>query len=169
MSRILSQALLLLFVMFLQVVIFNSINIGHGITIYIYVFFILQLPLSTPGWLSLLLGFMLGLGMDAFYNSGGIHAFSLVFTSFARPLILRTMYSPVELENIPYPSSSTMRYNNFLKYLATLVAIHHLLIAILEIFNFKKIIYALPSVGVNIILTTIFISLLDLLIRKERK
>lgn len=168
MSIFLTQALRMLLLMFIQIAIFNNIYLGFGVTIYIYVFFILQLPLATPRWLMLLVSFFLGLGIDAFFNLGGPHAFASVLIAFIRPILLKFMYTPSEMENIAYPSTKTMRYNNFIRYAFFMIFVHHLAVAVLEIFNLKKLFFSLPSILVSVLLSTIVIVLIDLLKRKEK-
>ena len=72
-------------------------NIGVGwesfpyFNILIYPLFILLLPLRTPTPLVIFLGFIMGISVDVFYNSLGVHAAALTFTAFVRPLILKQL------------------------------------------------------------------------------
>jgi hypothetical protein len=47
------------------------------------------LPLRTPHSVLVLLGFVIGVVIDAFYNSYGVHASACVFIGFIRPFVLK--------------------------------------------------------------------------------
>ena len=57
-----------------QVLVLNNIQFLGYINPYIYILFILSLPVRTPRWASLLLAFVLGLTIDIFANTPGMHA-----------------------------------------------------------------------------------------------
>jgi len=58
----------------LQVLILNHIRIGGYINPYVYGLYILLLPFSTPKWLVLFAGFSIGLSVDIFMSTAGLHA-----------------------------------------------------------------------------------------------
>ena len=71
----------------LQVLIFNQLEFGFGIHMMIYPLFIMLLPFDL-GILSLLLyAFLLGLSIDIFSNTYGLHASSLLMMAYFRPII----------------------------------------------------------------------------------
>ncbi|HNQ38403.1 MAG TPA: rod shape-determining protein MreD, partial [Prolixibacteraceae bacterium] len=57
----------------LQVLLFNQIHLGGFLNPFMYVLFILLLPLSMPRYAVLLLSFFLGMTIDWFSNSPGLH------------------------------------------------------------------------------------------------
>ncbi len=79
-QNILSFVLLVLF----QVLALNNIQFLGFINPYIYILFIIALPVKTPRWLSLILAFILGLTLDIFSNTLGMHAFATVLIAFLR-------------------------------------------------------------------------------------
>lgn len=83
----------LLFLM--QILIFKQLNIIHIGPVYpnifIYPLFLILLPLTISRELLLLLGFLLGLTIDWFYDSWGLHASACVFLAFIRPFVLRSL------------------------------------------------------------------------------
>ena len=52
---------------------------------FLYLGFLLFLPLATPIVVQLLLAFAMGLMMDVFYDTGGLHAAAAVLLGFLRP------------------------------------------------------------------------------------
>src|SRR5690554_4655691 len=77
---------------FLQVIIFRNVHIGRGdfnyIHIFIYPIFILMMPVRTSGTTLMLLAFLMGMIVDIFYESLGVHTSALVFMAFMRPFVL---------------------------------------------------------------------------------
>ena len=121
-----------------QVLILNNIQLGGYINPYLYVFFILMLPLETPGWLLLLLSFLMGLSIDLFENTAGMHASACVYMAFCRPFLLR-MISP--REGFDRGSKLTIQkfgINWFLTYAGIMIVIHHFILFYLEVFRFSS-------------------------------
>jgi rod shape-determining protein MreD len=122
----------------LQVLILNNIQINGYIVPYFYVLFILLMPFETPGWLLLLVAFALGLSVDLFTNTYGMHAAATVFMAFLRPYILemsspRDGYEPGTLPRLHYYG-----FRWFLQYTVILVLGHHLVLFYLEVFRFAE-------------------------------
>ena len=121
----------------IQVLIINNINFGYYINPYIYVLFLLILPVEISGWLLLLLGFVTGITIDMFQNSPGIHSSASVFLAFVRPFVLSNI-SPrdgYETGSLPIPSHFGFMW--FAKYAAICVLAHHLFLFIVEAFSFS--------------------------------
>lgn len=92
-SVVLSNILRFFGLVIVQVLIFKKIAIGGSsfnyVSLIIYPLFLMLLPLRTPHSVLVLLGFILGITIDAFYNSYGVHASACVFVGFARPFVLK--------------------------------------------------------------------------------
>ena len=73
----------------IQVLILNNINFLGYINPYIYVLFILLYPIHNNRLLFIFLSFLLGLSVDLFLDSGGVHAAASVLVAYIRPLILK--------------------------------------------------------------------------------
>ena len=94
--------LLLIQGLILRRVTFDWYSFGF-IHILIYPLFILSLPIKTPRALVLLLAFLLGLGVDIFYDSLGVHASAMVFTAYIRNFIMKILepYGGYNVEDSP--------------------------------------------------------------------
>ncbi len=117
---------LLLFL--LQVLIFRQLNLGglafNYIQVFIYPLFLLLLPVAINRILLLFLGFTLGLLVDMFYNTPGLHASASVLTAFIRPFILNN-FAPrggYKLNAIPLVAEFGTRW--FFRYAAVALVIH---------------------------------------------
>lgn len=87
--------LLFFTLLFVQVFLLRQISIGFGgkdyIFLYITPLFVALLPLLTPRPLVVLLGFLLGLAVDFFYETLGLHAAAGAFIGYARWLVLNLL------------------------------------------------------------------------------
>ena len=77
----------------IQVLALNNIQFLGFLNPYIYILFILSLPVKLPNWITLLLAFVLGLTIDAFSNTMGMHAFATVLVAFLRGGIINLFIS----------------------------------------------------------------------------
>ena len=119
-----------------QVLILNNIQFSGLINPYVYILFILLLPFTTPGYLLLGLSFLLGLSVDIFCNTPGIHAGASVLLGFVRPGLGRLIASREFIEKGNMPSMSQLGFASFLKYVIIAVLIHHLFLFYAESFSF---------------------------------
>ena len=72
-----------------QVLVVNHIRLGGYVHPYIYMIFILLLPINIQNWQLLLLGFGLGLAVDLFTGTPGLHAGATTLMAFCRPRIIK--------------------------------------------------------------------------------
>jgi len=120
-----------------QGLILNNIQLGGYINPYIYVLFILLMPFEAPGWSLPVVGFLLGLSIDLFTHTPGIHASATVFIAFLRPYVL-TMIAPRDGYEVgSFPRLYYYGFVWFLKYTVILVLAHHLFLFYIEVFRFS--------------------------------
>jgi len=130
------------FFVLLQVLILNKMEFSGYLNPYLYVIFILTLPFETPGWLLLTLAALLGLSVDMFSNTVGMHMSASLFLAYLRPFILERFAPRDNYEPGTLPLPSYYGFGWFLKYALILVFIHHLFYFVIESFsveNFVKI------------------------------
>lgn len=121
----------------LQVLVLNHILIFRMISPFFYLIFLLLLPYDTPRAMLIFLGFIVGLSVDAFTNTLGVHAAVCTLIGFIRPGILNKISTRETRESVSAPRISTMSLNWFIGYTAIFVAIHHTLLFMLEAFTFQ--------------------------------
>ncbi|TLX77692.1 rod shape-determining protein MreD [Labilibacter sediminis] len=144
-----------IFFVLLQTLILNKIEFSGYINPYLYVLFILTLPFETPGWLLLVLASILGLSIDIFSNTIGMHMAASLLLAFLRPFILMRIAprDNYELGTLPLPSFYGFPW--FFKYSAILVFIHHLFYFIIESFSLQNIIEILLKTTLSTIFTMV--------------
>jgi hypothetical protein len=140
----------------LQVLLLNNIHLGGYLNPYMYILFILLLPFDTPPWLVLILGFLLGMSVDLFMNTIGMHASATVFMAFLRPGVLKLIAPRDGYEAGTLPRISQQGAEWFIRYALILTFGHHLFLFFAEAFHFADFFATL----LRIILSTIFSSLL---------
>jgi rod shape-determining protein MreD len=134
------------------VFVLNNIRFSGFINPYIYILFILLLPVRFPRWISLLLGFGLGLIIDSFTNTPGVHAFATVLVAYLRKPVINAFISVEEGAN-PLPGLYSFGVAAFVKYLVTLVVIHHTAFYFLEVFSFHDAGSTLMRIALNSFVT----------------
>jgi rod shape-determining protein MreD len=140
-----------------QAFIFNNIDLWGYINPYIYVLFILLYPISKNETLLLFLAFFLGLSIDFFSDSGGIHAASSLVIAYFRPWVLKFSFG-VSYEYNTIKVSHT-NFGRRLTYISILVTLHHLVLFSLESFNIQHTLFVLKSALFSSIFT-IFLCLI---------
>lgn len=156
MNVIVKNILRILVLIFAQGLIFGQLPFGFGIHPMIYPLAIILLPFDTrPVWL-LIIAFFIGLSVDVFMNTFGLHASSAVLIAFIRPAIFRRFAPRDDYDLLKEPTASEWGYAWFIKVSATMIPIHHLWFFILEYFKF--------SAWKDIITSTILSSLISLII-----
>ena len=140
----------------LQVTVFNNFTFLGWATPYLYIYFIIILPTSIPkGWL-FTLGFIMGLSIDIFCNTPGMHTISTLAVTAFRESILRLYFSSDEIES-SRPSAITYGLWRFMRYAITIVALHHLILLLLESFVFMNIWLLIGKIIVCSLFTSLLI------------
>lgn len=141
-----------------QVILFNKMNLFGFINPFPYILFIILYPVNGNKYGLLVSSFFLGLIMDMFLNSGGVHATSCLVLAFFRPNIFKFSfglsyeYQTVKLNDVLTPE----RFS----FILIVVVLHHFTLFILEIFKISII----WDVFVRTIFSTIFTILTCILI-----
>ena len=122
----------------IQALIIKNFELGRFMNPFIYVLYILILPFETPKWLLLISAFLLGISVDLFYDTAGMHAAASVWMAYVRPGVLR-LFAPREgYENSTQPTIQYFGVPWFLSYAGTLILLHHALLFYIEIFRFNE-------------------------------
>ncbi|MCA1741871.1 MAG: rod shape-determining protein MreD, partial [Bacteroidales bacterium] len=140
---------------------FNNIEFSGYVNPYIYVMFILILPVAIPSWILLILAFLTGLVIDLFSGTIGVHAFATVMAGYVRPWVLSLNITAEASEPETSPSSYRNGLRWFLIYVVTVVMIHHLALFFVEIFSFRNFFHTLLRVLLSTAATSFFIVLFD--------
>jgi hypothetical protein len=99
---------------------------------FIYIGFLLLLPLNISRNNLLLIGFFTGLAIDIFYNSLGTHMAAATFIAFLRPLWINAITPRGGYENVESPAIKDLSLSWFLAYSLPLALFHILVLFFIE-------------------------------------
>jgi hypothetical protein len=141
-----------------QVLIFNNINFLGIINPFPYILFIILYPVNGNKSGLLVSSFLLGILMDLFWNSGGVHTAACVMLAYYRPWLFKFSFG------LSY-EYQTIRINDKLSperfsFILLAVIIHHLTLFILEVFTISS----LWDIILRTLVSTLFTTLLCILI-----
>lgn len=148
----------------------NTILFGLN-TPYLYILFIMLLPFETPNWLLFLLSFAIGLNIDIFNDTVGLHASACVITAFVRVSITSITVQRDNYENDPEPTLAIMGFRWFFFYALVLTLVHHFFLLNFEVFRFSEIPATITRVLISSLftLTMVFIAEIVFFRRRQRK
>ena len=127
----------LILVFLLQVFLFNHLQIGSWGFPMIDILFLLNLPVRIPRWAEMLIGVGIGLLMDVWYSSLGVHMAACVAITFLRPIFLNNMVQNIERikDNV---CSRTVGAREYTKCAVFLTLIHHFTVYLLEAWSLQN-------------------------------
>lgn len=155
MNNILSQIFRFILLVTIQIVIVNNVQLFGYSSPYLYLLFIIGFPLNVNRNLLITLGFILGLCIDIWSNSGGVHAGATVLVAYLRPYLLKFSFGvSYEHNNIKL---SQAEFKQQISYIFLMVFIHHLTLFALENFSTKLLLQTLESTVITSILSIVLI------------
>jgi len=160
-NSILRFGLIFIILMLLQVLVFDNIEFSGYVNPYVYIMFIILLPVEIPSWLLLILCFITGIILDFFSGSPGMHSSATVLAGFTRPAILRIVSPRDGYELRAEPSMMSYGLRWFITYTVLVVLVHHTALFYLEVFRFADFFRTLLRVLLSTLFTVTFIVLIE--------
>ena len=137
-----------------QVLIFNNINFFGYLNPFPYVLFIILYPVNGNKPALLLASFLLGIIMDMFCNSGGVHAAASITLAYLRPTFFRFAFGvSYEYQTVKINDKLTPERFSFI--LISIVT-HHFVLFVLETFRL--------NFFFNILIQTIFSTIFTIIV-----
>ncbi|MCH8553636.1 MAG: rod shape-determining protein MreD [Schleiferiaceae bacterium] len=155
-------AILLIF----QVFVLNNIQLMGYLNPYYYLVLILFAPLRFSQVQLLFLGFFVGLFVDWFENSGGLHASASVLLAFVRPTILRLISTKGDLDANSF-SLSALGFGKYSLFALSGIFVHHFTLFLLESFKFVEVIAILTRTVTSGIFTFVMVLIFEILFSKK--
>lgn len=141
-----------------QVLIFNRMDLFGFVNPFPYILFIILYPVNGNKTGLLVSSFFLGLIMDMFWNSGGVHAAACLILAYFRPSIFKFSFGlSYEYQTVKLNDSLTPERFSFI---LIAVIIHHFTLFILEIFKLSSIL----DILVRTVLSTLFTIITSIII-----
>lgn len=122
-------------VVFLQVFLFNHINLwGYAVPL-LGAMVLFHLPLNSGRLAGMFLAFATGVVLDAFSNTPGVSAGAMTLTAFVRYPLVHAMVSKDVVEDA-VPDRHLLGQYKYFWYMAILLGVHHVAYFMLEAFSF---------------------------------
>ncbi|MFV8270736.1 rod shape-determining protein MreD [Flavobacterium sp. GT2N3] len=150
-----------------QIIIFNNMNFLGYISPFPYLLFIILYPVNGNKSGLVVTSFLLGLIMDMFSNSGGIHATACLILAYFRPSIFKFAfglsyeYQTVKLNDVLTPE----RFS----FILLSVVIHHFTLFLLGAFQFSFIFDILIRTLLSTVFTIIICIIIIYLIKPNKR
>lgn len=151
----------------LQVLVFNNIKLFGYLDPFPYVLFIILYPVNSNRSLFIFMSFILGLTLDMFGDTGGIHAIACLLLAYIRPSIFKFSFG-LSYEYQTIKIAEKISYER-ISFIVLSVFIHHFLIYMLELLRFGLILDIFLRTLLNTIFTTIICVLTIYLIKPSRR
>jgi len=143
-------------VMLLQVLLFDQLQLLGVCHPYIYVLCLMMMPITLPHSADMIIGAAVGIVMDIFCNSLGVHMAACILLMFLRPYILGTIVSDKDRLNEQI-NLRTIGMEALIKYVVILVVIHHLTVFMLAAWSWSHIGFVLIETVVSSFITGLIV------------
>ncbi len=150
-----------------QISIFNEINFWGYINPYPYIMFIFLYPVNGNKYGILLSSFFLGLIMDMFCNSGGVHTTACIVLAYLRPTFFKFSFG-VSYEYQTIKINDKLSSERF-SFILISVITHHLILFLLEAFRISFFWDILNKTITSTIFTTIICIILIYLFKPNKR
>lgn len=169
MNRVFIHIIRFVLLVVAQVLLVNHIRLGGFVHPYIYLIFVMLLPVNMPGWQLLLSGFGIGLVIDLFMGTLGMHAGATTLMAFCRPSIIKLVSGSLKFDSIREPNLSQLDFLWFLRYTLCMVFVHNFTLFMLEGFSFHLVGQALLRILISIPVSTFLILMIIMLFSPTKK
>lgn len=151
----------------IQVLILDEFNVFGYINPIIYQLLIILLPFNINSVQKLFLAFILGISMDIFEDSGGIHAAATLTIAYLRPLFLRNAFGlSYDYQTLKFYDAP---FRERFSYVSLMVLVHHAVLFSLEIFSVDHLLFFVEKTIYSSIFSILLIMITLNLIRKNSK
>ncbi len=170
MSSLVKNIIRFIVFILVQVFVFNNIPpLHHLVNPYVYFLFILWLPFKIGRRTLMVYAFALGLCLDFFTKTPGLHAASCVLIAYMRPFIINLLIPNEGDTNFNEPSIKSMGFAPYFTYVALLTFFHHALLFLLEALQFADLFYFIIKTLLSVAISLLIILITEILfVRKQR-
>ncbi|WP_373522485.1 rod shape-determining protein MreD [Aquiflexum sp.] len=152
-----------------QVMILKNLVLFGSAFCFLYMLFILLLPVQIKTIPTLLISFFLGLGVDLFYDTMGIHTAALLAIGFIRYRWLQVLVPTGGYDDDLQPSMLNMGFGWFLSYSLPLILIHHTLFFYIESLGTDLFMSSVQKIIASAIFVFIMSIIVQLLLYRRRR
>jgi rod shape-determining protein MreD len=152
----------------LQVLVLNNIHLFRIMTPFLYLYIIIKIPVSITRSQVIAISFMVGLVIDIFSNTQGMHMAACSLAGMVRNPLMYT-FSGKELTEEDTPSYQTLGVTSFMKYVISLVALHHVILFLVESISLFDPVFLIFRIFACVCLTVLLIFITEAFHIKQKK
>lgn len=140
----------------IQILVLNNIHFLRIATPFLYLYFIIKLPVGISQAQVVFFSFLAGLSIDVFSNTPGMHAAACTLAGFSRQSLINFFIGKDLPEGI-YPSYTTFGFGGFFRYVLAFVVIHHLTLFLIESLTLFDPLFLAVRIMASVATTTLLI------------
>lgn len=161
-------AIMFVILVVVQALLMNQIVLFNCAVCFIFIYFLIKLPLGlSSNWL-ITLGFLLGLSVDILSDTPGLNALCCtILASLKRPVFYAYVQHDDHIRNIE-PSFATMGWLSFTKYVLTMSAIYSVTVVLVEYIPYAGLLDILIRIASSAVFTFLMILAVDSLFYKQQ-
>lgn len=144
----------------LQVLVLNNIQLFKIVSPLLYIYVIIKMPVNLTRIAVILLSFTLGVIIDVFSNTLGLHAAACSLIGFFRQPVLNT-FSEREMMEGASPSYNTLGTGPFIRYSLLMVVLHHTALYLIESVSLFDPLFLVIRIAGSIVLTSLCIFVVE--------
>lgn len=152
-----------------QVLLVRNLVLMNFAFCYIYIAFLLLIPLEISPILYMLIGFVTGFTTDYFYNTMGIHTAACVLITYLRPFIVRFLTPRGGYEQNVEPTLKSMGLEWFIVYSSIFILVHHIALFYIEASEISLFFFTFGKVIMSSLFTLIILIVTQYLFYSPRK
>ena len=161
------QVLNFIFLMLLQLPLIHRTTLFDKAFGFFYVGFLLLLPVGISRSNLMIIGFVLGLIVDIFSSTPGIHASACVAIMFARNFWLSILDD--DWKELPNLNIATLKSAKFLLFILPLIFFHHLILFLVENGGFHQFMGVMERVFFSTLFSGVIVFVVAYVISGRRK
>jgi hypothetical protein len=152
-----------------QVLLLKNLVLFNTAFCFLYIAFLLLLPVELNVLILMIIGFITGFTIDIFYDSLGMHAFALVVISYLRNYWLTAITPQGGYDTGSRPSLADNGLQWFIVYSLPLVFIHHFTLFFIEASGFGHFWHTMLKVVMSVLFTLLVMLILQYLFPDRRR
>ena len=144
----------------IQILLLDKIHLFRIVTPFLYLYIIVKIPVNVTRSPVIAISFVLGIVIDVFSNTLGMHAAACSLAGLFRNPLMYT-FSGKELVEAVIPSYQSLGVRAFMKYVLLLVILHHVALFLIESISLFDPLFLFIRIFANVILTVSFIYIVE--------
>jgi rod shape-determining protein MreD len=143
-----------------QVLVLNNIHFLRVATPFLYLYFIIKMPVGVARDITIVSSFLLGLAIDTFSNTAGMHAAATTLVGLLNGPVI-SFFMGKDLPEGVSPSYKTFGFGGFFRYVLSIVVIHHIVLFMIESFTLFDPLFLAIRIGMSVVATVVLICTIE--------